>query len=319
MFNRKTLILVIFSVFFYLLLPTYSFAGANHLIPTLSLLLLSYKDCNNIKDGPATIDNCGVCDDNPANDCTQDCAGDWGGTAVVDNCGVCDDNPVNDNTTCTQDCAGDWGGTAYLDTCDICVGGNTGKTSLVTCVSSLGRLWMDRNLGASRVATSSMDSAAYGDLYQWGRLADGHEKRTSSVTPDLSTTDVPGHAGFIVTSTYPYDWKTPQNNNLWQGVSGTNNPCPSGFRLPTDTELDAERASWSSNNSAGAFASPLKLVVAALRSHSDGTLYSAGSSGVYWSSTVNGIYSRYLYFDSGNTYMHDTARAQGISVRCLKD
>jgi N-acetylneuraminic acid mutarotase len=30
-----------------------------------------------------------------------------------------------------------------------------------------GKTWMDRNLGASRAATSSDDSLAYGDLYQW--------------------------------------------------------------------------------------------------------------------------------------------------------
>ena len=39
----------------------------------------------------------------------------------------------------------------------------------------------------------------------------------------------------------PIDWRTPQNNNLWQGVSGTNNPCPAGFRLPTETELETEK------------------------------------------------------------------------------
>jgi hypothetical protein len=37
---------------------------------------------------------------------------------------------------------------------------------------------MDRNLGASQVATSSTDPASYGDLYQWGRPADGHQIRT---------------------------------------------------------------------------------------------------------------------------------------------
>ena len=31
-----------------------------------------------------------------------------------------------------------------------------------------GRTWIDRNLGASQVATSPTDTAAYGDLYQWG-------------------------------------------------------------------------------------------------------------------------------------------------------
>lgn len=31
-----------------------------------------------------------------------------------------------------------------------------------------GKIWMDRNLGATRAATSSTDALAYGDLYQWG-------------------------------------------------------------------------------------------------------------------------------------------------------
>ncbi|MDO5968527.1 hypothetical protein Q4Q35_01790, partial [Flavivirga aquimarina] len=48
--------------------------------------------------------------------------------------------------------------------------------------SATGKIWMDRNLGASQVATSSNDADAYGDLYQWGRAADGHESRTSSTT-----------------------------------------------------------------------------------------------------------------------------------------
>ena len=32
-----------------------------------------------------------------------------------------------------------------------------------------GRVWLDRNLGATKVAESSTDSGAYGDYYQWGR------------------------------------------------------------------------------------------------------------------------------------------------------
>lgn len=37
-----------------------------------------------------------------------------------------------------------------------------------------GRTWIDRNLGAGRQATSRYDKEALGDLYQWGREADGH-------------------------------------------------------------------------------------------------------------------------------------------------
>ncbi len=187
-----------------------------------------------------------------------------------------------------------------------------------------GEIWMDRNLGASQVATSSTDAAAYGDLYQWGRATDGHQIRTSGTTATNATTAVPndGNAwdGFFITEgSSPYDWLTPQDDNLWQGVSGTNNPCPSGYRLPTEAEWEAERTSWSSNNEAGAFASPLKLPVAGTRSNSSGTLDSVGSFGGYWSSTVDGTYARGLYFFSSYAGMTSNDRAGGFSVRCLKD
>jgi len=178
---------------------------------------------------------------------------------------------------------------------------------------------MDRNLGASRVATSATDTEAYGDLYQWGRGTDGHEKRDSPVTSANSSSDTPGHGSFITESSFPYDWRTPQNDNLWQGVSGINNPCPAGFRLPTDTELETERVSWSSNNSAGAYGSPLKLVGAGYRILYNGSINHAGSHGYYWSSTVIGTYSRLLRFYSSDAYVGSRYRADGISVRCFED
>ena len=182
-----------------------------------------------------------------------------------------------------------------------------------------GEIWMDRNLGASQVATSSTDPDAYGDLYQWGRGTDGHEKRTSGTTATLSSSDTPGHGDFITTSSEPYDWRNPQSDDLWQGVNGTNNPCPSGYRLPTDAEWEAERLSWSSYDAAGAFASPLKLPVAGSRDFSDGSLYLVGSYGGYWSSTVDGIFVRSMNFNSIGAAMSSNGRAIGSSVRCIKD
>jgi uncharacterized protein (TIGR02145 family) len=193
-------------------------------------------------------------------------------------------------------------------------------TTVVEVTNSLtGKTWMDRNLGASQVATSSTDANSYGDLYQWGRKSDGHQCRNSATTTTLSSSDQPGHGDFIVPSSSPYDWRSPQNTNLWQGVNGVNNPCPSLYRLPTETEINAERLSWSSNNAAGAFASPLKMPVAGYRDGSGGSLSDVGSFGFYWSSTVSGTYARYLFFDSSNAYMSTFYRADGVSVRCLKD
>jgi hypothetical protein len=182
-----------------------------------------------------------------------------------------------------------------------------------------GLTWMDRNLGASRAATSRTDSEAYGDLYQWGRAADGHQKRNSPTTSTLSNSDNPGHGNFIISANKPFDWLSPQNDNLWQGVNGTNNPCPNGYRLPTDAELDAERRSWGRNNAAGAFSSPLKLPMADYRNNPSGSLYGVGSYGLYWLSTLGGLYPWYFYFDSSIAYPKIGARAHGKSVRCIKD
>ncbi len=196
----------------------------------------------------------------------------------------------------------------------------SGPTAIVDVTNpTTGKIWMDRNLGASQVATSSTDAAAYGDLYQWGRRADGHQCRTSPTTATLSSTDTPANGNFITINSGNYDWRSPQNANLWQGVNGVNNPCPSGYRVPTEPELVAERLSWSVNTSAGAFTSPLKLPMAGYRDVSNGSLYNVGTGDGYWSSTVSGTYSRYLGFYTSSAYVDDNYRAHGLTVRCLKD
>jgi uncharacterized protein (TIGR02145 family) len=179
-----------------------------------------------------------------------------------------------------------------------------------------GRTWMDRNLGASQVATSLTDSASYGSLYQWGRLTDGHELSNSSTTTIVSTLNNPGHSNFIIGSD---DWITPSNDLLWQGVNGINNPCPNGFRLPTEAEWEAERLSWTSNDAAGAFASVLKLPIAGARSRMTGAIGNVGTFAGYRSSDLNGVESRNLGISLGVAMMGNRARADGNCVRCIQD
>ena len=189
-----------------------------------------------------------------------------------------------------------------------------------TVISANNRCWLDRNLGATQVATSITDAAAYGHLFQWGRLDDGHQVRTSPTTTTLSNSDVPGHGNFILALNYPNDWRSPQNDNLWQGVNGTNNPCPSEFRLPTQTEWDTEIISWGSNDASGAFNSPLKIPLAGYRSYLyGGSLFVVGSQGFYWSSTVNGNSSMDLIIANDYVVWYADRRAYGFSIRCIKD
>jgi hypothetical protein len=193
-----------------------------------------------------------------------------------------------------------------------------GPTDVLNSIT--GKVWMDRNLGASQVATSSTDADAYGDLYQWGRLTDGHQIITSGTTSTTSDTDLPGHADFILSPGGSLDWRSSPNDNLWQGVNGVNNPCPTGYRIPTETELIAERDSWESNNATGAFSSPLKLPAAGYRNNNG--IYEVGTHGGYWSSTVSAEYvdqSVYLYFVSSDANSVVYSRAGGKSVRCIKD
>ena len=83
-------------------------------------------DCSGICGGTAQVDNCGICNgpgsvyacgcvDIPEGFC--DC-----NLGVWDLCGICDNNPSND---CSQDCSGVWGGNSTIDECNVCEGDGT--------------------------------------------------------------------------------------------------------------------------------------------------------------------------------------------------
>ncbi len=222
---------------------------------------------------------------------------------------------ANDNSTCDSSKAGviRWSGSSF----EGCNGSKWQLLSPVPTVYSSGHEWMDRNLGASRVAESSDDSEAYGDLYQWGRFSDGHEKRNSTAIIAQSDGNVPNHGNFI---TGYSDWTNSPNDELWQD-SGLNNPCPAGFRIPTKEEMEAEVQSWTSAGSAGAYASPLKLVTAGTRWGSDGSVNDEGDNGRYLTTTLGGDVPYYLnFFDTGGyVTASSSTRSIGGSIRCLKD
>ena len=201
-----------------------------------------------------------------------------------------------------------------------------------------GETWLNNNLGAdyanrshaeyniSKQATSGNDEHAYGSTFQWGRMADGHELVDWSTTPPTAVytdTDTlannPDHPDFITTDTDPWDWRVSPKTNLWDGVNSSNNVCPKGYRLPTASELNAERLSWSSNDSVGAFTSPLALSNAGTRNNDDAEFAYYNHGGMYWSSSVSSDQSSFIFFNSSGSNLNADDRARGFSVRCIKD
>jgi hypothetical protein len=150
---------------------------------------------------------------------------------------------------------------------------------------------------------------------------DGTTTRPSSIT-ESGTWD--GKFITLPAGTNRNDWVTTKTDNVWQGVNGTNNPCPSGYRVPSLAELDAELDSWtqspisSNNDRSGALASPLKLPSAGRRDRVLGTHAYVGSIGFYWSSTVSGDDAMILSFAGSNASTTTDNRAFGYSVRCIK-
>lgn len=186
-----------------------------------------------------------------------------------------------------------------------------------------GRIWMDRNLGALRVAQSTTDADALGWLYQWGRGSDGHQIRTSSTTAILSATSNPGNDLFITATVSPFDWRSPaQDGSSWQGVNGINNPCPAGYRIPTYGEYSDEINALVNKNVTGIFDSFLKLPAAGQRL-SSGAIVNIGTHGYYATSDTNTVAGyrqlNMLTIFTSTAIYQGMALSSGNCVRCIKN
>lgn len=179
----------------------------------------------------------------------------------------------------------------------------TNSSVSIRQINSSGTIWMARDLGASRSISSTTDIASYGDLYQWGRGTDGHEKWDSTI---ISKTDPssPVQNNFVMVTGTNIDWRYEEDENLWDstGELSDNNPCPVGYRLPTPSELYNHAAN-------------INLHHAGQRNF-NGSVEGQGSYGTYWTST-SGTYIKI----EGNTITNGTttSTAFGRCVRCIKN
>ena len=218
-----------------------------------------------------------------------------------------------------------------------------------------GKTWLNHNLGAHYTQvnhpdfdptyeiTDLNDHLAFGSLFQGGRYSDGHELITwtgpDNATPvnsgatnaKLPSTNRDSNA-FIyscnMSSCYPYSWMDPINFDTWNGVAAANNPCPDGYRLPTEEEYTNEVASWSSKDVSGVLASTLKLTTVGSRDgSSSATPIFPNDVGRYPTSeyrgyTVDDEYRTALLFfnpSTGFTSISTDNTRTGYPVRCIKD
>lgn len=197
-----------------------------------------------------------------------------------------------------------------------------------------GKVWLDKNLGAAEICAGLDDAQCYGDYYQWGRGHDGHQESNSDTT-SAQVTDINdvGDGKFITDDgVNNYDWTFVDVSGItrqvnWSKTDGTS-VCPVGFRVPTKVELENETilasdvtGSTRVINNGTAFSNFLKLPSAGYRNNSDGLVHDVVQWGYVWTSSAAGFDSRSLdlSFNSVNARIGDSGRANGYSVRCLRN
>ena len=205
------------------------------------------------------------------------------------------------------------------------------------------------NLGADESADPFIPSwQLNGAYFQWGK------KPVDTNGNGYITKPNNGTEGFAAAPTGPAvgqandaavaSWNTSAAaNGAWNVTEATpiktaNDPCPSGYRVPTRNEWVSiysttpvnTQANWSNvgtysssptNYTAGKNVNnSLYLPASGYRYYSDGTLSYRGSNGNYWSSTVYGTDAYFLYFNIGSVSpAYNYLRLNGYSVRCVAE
>jgi len=188
-----------------------------------------------------------------------------------------------------------------------------------------GRVWLDRNLGAKKVCTNVNDVSCFGDLYQWGRDADGHQLKSSPKSLSVSKTiEVGNDMFFRDTGSGDYttidDWTSADNSGEvrsinWSKTDGSS-ICPVDYRVPSSEELLSEFSVIDNG-----FNSFLRIPNAGERGFF-GDYVGAKKRFNLWSSTpINNGFGLSVTLPFSNKFNKAlrVSRNEGHSIRCIQD
>ena len=192
-----------------------------------------------------------------------------------------------------------------------------GKSYKAITSPHTGRVWLDRNIGASKKCTSYDDAQCYGNYFQWGRAYDGHESSVDSTT--VLATDINNAGAEYIRGNA--DWASTDLSygnaraTNWLKTDGST-VCPVGYRVPLRSELDAEVGDIS--NKETAYANFLKFPATGYRNYNNGNYSAVGTWGTVWSISSTLHRASYFRFYSASDWNDVGVRAWGLSVRCIK-
>jgi hypothetical protein len=166
------------------------------------------------------------------------------------------------------------------------------------------KCWITGNLGADHQATAVDDVTEPSAGWYWQvNRKQGYKHDGTTRTPNTS---------WISAIYEPSDW------------IAANDPCTIelglSWRVPTFTEWTNVDNTGGWTNWNGPWGSGLKLHAAGALDYENGSLYSRGTMGRYWSSTQGGTGDCWsLNIGSGWCDTGNTIKINGFSVRCVRD